>query len=122
MVGRVLTGIKRFILWDYARATWQYDVMVGLILAFLFLTPREWFRDQPRTYRANKIAILQGPHGANVFWIEAGLLAETPEKDRIAKAAELIRAQTGETPKHLRLERVPDSEQETTGYMAFTRP
>jgi len=122
MVGRLFTGIKRFILWDYPRATWQYDVMVGLILAFLFLTPREWFRDQARIPRANKIAILQGPHGANVFWIEASLLAGTPELDRAAKAAELIRTQTGDKPRHLRLERVLDSEQETTGYMAFTRP
>ena len=38
--------LKRFILWDYPRASWQYDVMVGIILAFIFLTPREWFRDQ----------------------------------------------------------------------------
>ena len=42
-------GLKRFILWDYPRASWQYDVMVGVILAFIFLTPRSWFRDQPRT-------------------------------------------------------------------------
>ena len=27
--------LKRFILWDYPRASWQYDVMVGVILAFL---------------------------------------------------------------------------------------
>ena len=43
-----MSGFKRFILWDYARASWQYDVMVGIILAFIFLTPRDWFRDQPR--------------------------------------------------------------------------
>ena len=30
-------GLKRFVLWDYARATWQYDVMVAIILAFIFL-------------------------------------------------------------------------------------
>ncbi len=31
--------LKRFILWDYPRATWQYDVMVGIILVFVMLTP-----------------------------------------------------------------------------------
>lgn len=121
MVRHVFCGIKRFILWDYPRASWQYDVMVGLILAFLFVTPREWFNDQPRVPTARKVAKLQGPHGASVFWIEAGQLAGTPEPGRAAKALELIKAQTGEKPATLRLEPVLDSEQVVTGYMAFTR-
>ena len=59
MIGRVLTGIKRFILWDYPRASRAYDLMVGIILAFIFLTPREWFRDQPRIPpKASSIAML----------------------------------------------------------------
>ena len=33
--------LKRFILWDFPRATWQYDVMVGIILAFIFLIDRK---------------------------------------------------------------------------------
>ena len=36
----MLTGLKRFILWDYARGSLQYDLMVVLILAFIFVTPR----------------------------------------------------------------------------------
>lgn len=28
--------------------TWQYDVMVALIVVFVLLTPRHWFHDQPR--------------------------------------------------------------------------
>jgi hypothetical protein len=122
MVRRAFSGIKRFILWDYPRASWQYDIMVGVILAFLFLTPREWFNDQPRVPTARKVAKLQGPHGANVFWIEAGQLVNTPESRRAGKALELIKAQTGENPATLRLEPVLDSEQAVTGYMAFTRP
>jgi hypothetical protein len=121
-VGSILTGIKRFVLWDYARASWQYDVMVGLILAFLFLTPREWFRDQPRIPRASKIAMLQGEHGTNVFWIESELLAEVAEAERPAKALEMLKAQTGEAQRLIRLEPVFDSEKEIKGYMAFTRP
>lgn len=121
-MGRVLTGIKRFVLWDYPRASWQYDVMVGLILAFLFLTPREWFRDQPRIPRASKIAMLEGSHGTNVFWIESELLADVPEGDRGAKALEMLKTQTGESQRLIRLEPVFDSEKEIKGYMAFTHP
>ena len=122
MVGRVLTAIKRFILWDYPRASWQYDVMVGLILAFVFLTPREWFRDQPRIPRASKVAMLQGAHGTNVFWIESEQLAGIPESVRGAKATELLRIMSGEKQTLIRLEPVFDSEKEIKGYMAFTHP
>jgi hypothetical protein len=31
--------------WTYERATWQYDVMVIAILAFVWLTPPEWIGD-----------------------------------------------------------------------------
>ena len=54
--------LKRFILWDYPRASWQYDVMVGLILAFIFLTPKTIFRDQPKAASVNIIR--------NGFWID----------------------------------------------------
>ena len=50
--------LKRFILWDFPRASWQYDVMVGIILGFIFLTPRDWFRDQARIPNASSIAML----------------------------------------------------------------
>jgi hypothetical protein len=96
--------------------------MVGLILAFLFLTPRGWFRDQPRIPRASKIAMLQGEHGTNVFWIESELLAGVPESERAAKAVQMLRAETGETQTLIRLEPVFDSEKEIKGFMAFARP
>ena len=41
-------GVGRVIFWSYERMTWQYDVMVALIVAFVLLTPRHWFNDQPR--------------------------------------------------------------------------
>jgi hypothetical protein len=31
--------------WTYDRATWQYDVMVIAILAFVWLTPPTWLND-----------------------------------------------------------------------------
>src|SRR5713226_1046269 len=47
-----MAGLKRILsrtfFWSYERGTWQYDVAVVLILVFVFLTPRGWFRDQPQ--------------------------------------------------------------------------
>ena len=31
--------------WTYERATWQYDLMVIAILAFVWLTPPGWLGD-----------------------------------------------------------------------------
>ena len=35
--------MKRVIMWNYERGTWQYDVFCLLIIAFIFLTPKDWF-------------------------------------------------------------------------------
>ena len=35
--------LSRILFWNYARGTWQYDVACGLILVFIFLTPKSVF-------------------------------------------------------------------------------
>jgi hypothetical protein len=45
--GKIKTGILRTVFWAYERGTWQYDLMVLAILAFIFLSPRGWFNDRP---------------------------------------------------------------------------
>lgn len=35
--------LARLLIWYYERGSWQYDVIVILILAFIFLTPRSFF-------------------------------------------------------------------------------
>jgi len=115
--------LKRFILWDFPRASWQYDVMVGIILAFVFLTPRDWFRDQPRIPQASNIAMLPAEHGSSVFWIDPQLLADVPEGRRMAEVTEILRNRTGNRRLEIsRVQPVGNSENEIQGYMAFARP
>ena len=40
--------MKNFILWNYERGTWQYDVFCLLIIAFIFLTPKMWFEKREK--------------------------------------------------------------------------
>jgi hypothetical protein len=123
MVNAFTGGFKRFVLWDYPRASWQYDVMVAIILAFLFFTPREWFHDQPRIPRASNIAMLPGEHNSDMFWIDPELLSGIPENQRFAKLAEILNTRTGKKQSVLRLQPIyDDSENELKGYMAFTKP
>lgn len=42
------TVLSRTFFWAYERGSWQYDIAVILILVFVLLTPRGWFRDQPQ--------------------------------------------------------------------------
>jgi hypothetical protein len=43
MPGSLLKGFSRVIFWRYQRGSWQYDILCGLILVFIFLTPKEVF-------------------------------------------------------------------------------
>src|SRR5215469_17307274 len=110
--------LKRFILWDYARGTWQYDVMVGIILVFVLATPRGWFRDQPRAAQVSSIAVLPAGHGSSVFWVEPEPFESLSEAQRLEKASELLRKFTRrQDVTVLRLEPVQNAEGETKGYM-----
>jgi hypothetical protein len=115
--------LRRFILWDFPRASWQYDVMVGLIVAFVFLTPRDWFRDQLRIPQASSIAMLPAEHGSSVFWLDPQMLAGVPQEQHLARVTEIVRARTGNRKLVIsQVQAVSNSENETQGYMAFARP
>jgi hypothetical protein len=113
-----MSGLKRFILWDYPRAGWQYDIMVGVILAFIFLTPRGWFRDQPK---ASNIVMIPAQHGS-AFFIEPELLDGVPESGWQSRAAAMVRERAGSKYTVTEVKPIFDSEQEIRGYMAFTTP
>jgi hypothetical protein len=115
--------LKRFILWDFARGSWQYDVMVGLILVFIFLTPRNWFFDQPRIPKPSDVVMVHSDTGRSEFWIRAQILERIPEGQRTVRLTELLQSRTSN--RHLeitRVEPIVDSEGELQGYMAFAKP
>ena len=38
-------ALRHALFWTFDRATWQYDLMVIAILAFIWLTPPTWIGD-----------------------------------------------------------------------------
>lgn len=119
MASGSVSPAKRFFLWDYPRASWQYDVIVALILAFIFLTPRAVFKDQPS---ASTITRLPGESGMSVFWVEPELLETLPESQRGAALAAMLKSRYGKRESVVRLEPIFESEQQLKGYMAWTTP
>jgi hypothetical protein len=114
---------KRFILWDYPRGSRAYDLIVGIILAFIFLTPSDFFRDQPRIPKASQITMLTTENGSYLFHVDAELLKNTPENLRVAKLTGLLEKGTGRRRLTVfRIEPILDSEGELQGYLAFARP
>lgn len=111
--------MKRFLLWDYPRAVWQYDVMVLVILAFIFLTPREIFRDQPRS---SNIVRLPPENDASVFFVEPELLSSIPEAERNAKVESLLKSRFGKKETVIQLHPIFDAEDAVKGYFAYTHP
>src|SRR6266853_3303523 len=112
---KAMDALKRFLLWDYARTSWQYDLIVALILAFIFLAPRDLFRDQP------KAASVVMVHGG--YWIEPQQLNGVPENEIVTRATVLVNARY---KTHASIESVEpiydDAEQELKGYLAFPKP
>ena len=109
---------RRLIFWDFARASWQYDVVVGLILVFIFATPREWFRDQPK---ASSIILMSSQPGSNRVFIATDLLETVPEGERARRAQLLIHQRTGKTWHVARVEPIGDeATHEVKGFIAYT--
>jgi hypothetical protein len=38
----LLNTLKKIFFWNYARNTWQWDVLCVVCLIFIFLTPKSW--------------------------------------------------------------------------------
>ena len=112
--------LRKLIFWEFKRVTWQYDVVVALILAFIFLTPREVFRDQPRP---RSVVLLSGHNGSAQFWIEPDLMTGIEETAWTSKANELVNDRPGKQHRVTRVEPIYDAEREVRGYMAYaTQP
>lgn len=111
---------RRLLFWDFPRASWQYDIVVSLILIFIFATPRDWFHDQPK---ASSVILMSSLNGSNSVFIAPGLIGSVPERQRPKRAEVLIHERTGKRWHVVRVEPIRDeAEQEIKGFIAYTTP
>jgi hypothetical protein len=83
--------LKSYLWWTHERGSVPYDVMVTLILAFIFLTPRFiYYGDQPKPdMPPNQIRAMTDPAGGLIYIVPAELAPATrgaPSSQQLAGA------------------------------------
>ena len=90
--------IRGYILWSYERGSLHYDVMVTLILLFVFLSPY-WinFKDKPieRVPHQTGVVIQPDGKGGFIYQIEASALTAKSEADLKEQMLAIIEPITG---------------------------
>ena len=81
-MSKILRTIRDFVLWSYERGTLQYDVMVTLILVFVFFSPY-WinFHDKPveRNPHPSGVVVTPVAGGGFVYQIEGSAISGTED-------------------------------------------
>jgi hypothetical protein len=90
--------IRGYILWSYERGSLHYDVMVTIILLFVFLSPY-WinFKDKPieRVPHQTGVVIQPDGNGGFIYQIEASALTAKNEADLKEQMLAIIEPTTG---------------------------
>ena len=110
------------ILWSYRRGSWQYDVIVAGILAFIFLTPRSLFRDQPRPPSVQQIQALDDEQGTLVFWVDTSAVEKAAPSEVNSTLETLLRQRTGRQLRVIDTRPSADNEGEVRAYLVYARP
>jgi len=83
--------LKSYFYWTYSRGSFHYDVMVTVILAFIFLTPVLWdYGDKPTSTAANTEPVLvtgDGAHGLIVTLQASDVNVPAASSDKAIKKA-----------------------------------
>jgi hypothetical protein len=67
-MSKIWRTIRGYVWWVYPRGSVHYDVMVTLILAFIFLTPRWVFNDKPTERVPHQSEVVVLPDGDNFIY------------------------------------------------------
>lgn len=57
--------IKKIVLWDFNRASWQWDLLCILIVCFIFLTPKNWYEDNQPSVPIRTVKVSADKFSAN---------------------------------------------------------
>lgn len=119
-MGRISQTIKWYIWWMYPRGSAHYDVMVTIILAFIFLAPL-WinFRDKPVERSLHQTEVLVKPEGSGfIYTVDASAIRPANEDEVREQLLRIIEPVAGE----IRIDRyaaVRDNKQNVIAYKVW---
>ena len=91
--------LRSYVLWSHERGSLQYDVMVTLILLFVFLSPKLInFKDKPvdRNPHATGVVVLPDGQGGLIYQVEGSAVAGEDEDGRRSELLGIIEPISGE--------------------------
>ncbi len=123
-LGRTIRG---YILWTYERGSLHYDILVTLILLFIFLAPLRFdFKDKPQERVTHPTGVLVTQDGQNLIY-QVDATARDPhgqlivsESDPEAGLHRVIEEIAGEV-EIVRYERVTDRSGKVVAYKAWVK-
>lgn len=104
--------MKRLLLWTFDRGSFQWDVMCILILAFLFLIPRQFFHDVPEFMRVSATESVQKTvdtrNGNMIFTVKLDTPRFLDTVEVRNNAVELLQQSLGKPARPLRFQPIRD--------------
>ena len=122
-VSPVWRTLKSFIFWSHERGTIQYDVMVTVILLFVFFSPMVIsFNDRPvqRNPHASGVVVYPDGKGEFVYQVEANAVAGTSDAAIRASLLNIIEPISGSISIS-RYEPVPDKKGTVVSYKVWVQ-
>jgi hypothetical protein len=83
--------LKTYFFWTYPRGCFHYDVMVTLILLFIFITPHVWdYGDRPSSVKGPSLpmqVVTNGNHGLIITVQATDVFVGAAASDRVVRKA-----------------------------------
>ena len=115
--------IRSYILWQHERGTLHYDIMVTLILIFVFFSPRVInFNDKPvpRDPHLTDVVVTPDAQGGLFYQISASAIVPGDDQSVRNQLLHIIQPISGEIT-IVNYEGVPDRKGQVQGYRVWVR-
>jgi len=123
-VSTVWRTIRSYILWSYERGSFHYDVMVTLILLFVFFTPY-WinYKDKPteRNPHPTVVSVLPDTEGGFLYQIGGAAISAKDDAETKDQLLQIIEPIAGGTVTITRYQAVKDSKGRILSYKVWVQ-
>ena len=120
LMSRIGRTLKGYLFWTFERGSFHYDVMVTLILAFIFIGPRFIdFKDKPTLQASHPTEIVASADG-KTYQVDAAAVDAQDEGMVRTNFQRLLRPITGAVTVD-RVEQVRDGSGHVVAYRAWVR-